>query len=146
MANLAIFSHSRARLTLRALKQAAPCPKSRTRALPGSLDPRPVFPVETIRPIGNALIKARTAAVQARQQQQSRAQHDLLILALHPIGTSQNPLPIRGDGRNFSCAARWSQLGRDPQGRNGSCEGRGSEAQGEGRKRRTHRKNSRRCR
>lgn len=46
--------------------------------VPGSLDPRPVFPAETIRPIENALIKARTAAVQAQQQQQSRAQQEMM--------------------------------------------------------------------
>ena len=44
----------------------------------GSLYPRPVFPAETIRPIGNALIKARTAAVQAQQQRQSRAQQEMM--------------------------------------------------------------------
>lgn len=46
--------------------------------VPGSLDPRPVFPAETIRPIENALIKARTAAVQAQQQQQSRTQQEMM--------------------------------------------------------------------
>lgn len=37
--------------------------------VPGSLDSRPVFPVEVTRSIENALIKARTAAVQLHQQQ-----------------------------------------------------------------------------
>ena len=41
--------------------------------VPGSMDTRPVFPVDVTRPIENALIKARTAAVQL-QQQQSRTQ------------------------------------------------------------------------
>ncbi|WEW61825.1 mRNA 3' end processing factor [Emydomyces testavorans] len=44
--------------------------------VPGSLDPRPVFPVEVTRSIENALIKARTAALhqqQARQQQELRS-------------------------------------------------------------------------
>nr|KMM63937.1 hypothetical protein CPAG_00289 [Coccidioides posadasii RMSCC 3488] len=44
--------------------------------VPGSLDPRPVFPVEITRTIENALIKARTAALQqqqARQQQEIRS-------------------------------------------------------------------------
>lgn len=45
--------------------------------VPGSLDPRPVFPVETTRPIENALIKARTLAVQ-QQQQQARTQQEML--------------------------------------------------------------------
>ena len=54
--------------------------------VPGSLDPRPVFPAETIRPIENALIKARTAAVQAQQQQQSRAQQEMMARS-RPIAT-----------------------------------------------------------
>ena len=41
--------------------------------VPGSLDSRPVFPVDVTRNIENALIKARTAAVQL-QQQQARVQ------------------------------------------------------------------------
>ena len=36
--------------------------------VPGSLDARPVFPLEVTRNIENALIKARTAAVQLQQQ------------------------------------------------------------------------------
>ncbi|QKX64318.1 uncharacterized protein TRUGW13939_11492 [Talaromyces rugulosus] len=36
--------------------------------VPGSLDPRPVFPVEVTRSIENALIKARTAALQQQRQ------------------------------------------------------------------------------
>ncbi|EEQ90576.1 hypothetical protein RJZ56_007650 [Blastomyces dermatitidis] len=43
--------------------------------VPGSLDTRPVFPVEITRSIENALIKARTAAL---QNQQARSQHDIL--------------------------------------------------------------------
>lgn len=45
--------------------------------VPGSLDKRPVFPPEVVRPIENALIKARTSALQA-QQEQMRNQHHLL--------------------------------------------------------------------
>ncbi|KAI9803951.1 MAG: hypothetical protein M1833_000232 [Piccolia ochrophora] len=41
--------------------------------VPGSLDTRPVFPPDVTRPIENALIRARTAAVQL-QQQQSKGQ------------------------------------------------------------------------
>lgn len=37
--------------------------------VPGSLDKRPVFPPEVTRNIENALIKARTAAIQLQQQQ-----------------------------------------------------------------------------
>jgi pre-mRNA cleavage complex 2 protein Pcf11 len=43
--------------------------------VPGSLDTRPVFPPEITRNIENALIKARTAAL---QQQQARSQQDVL--------------------------------------------------------------------
>jgi pre-mRNA cleavage complex 2 protein Pcf11 len=41
--------------------------------VPGSLDPRPVFPVEITRGIENALIKARTAALQQQQDVMSRS-------------------------------------------------------------------------
>lgn len=54
--------------------------------VPGSLDPRPVFPADTIRPIENALIKARTAAIQAQQQQQSRAHQEMMARA-RPMAT-----------------------------------------------------------
>ncbi len=37
--------------------------------VPGSLDSRPVFPPDVTRSIENALIKARTAAIQLQQQQ-----------------------------------------------------------------------------
>lgn len=46
--------------------------------VPGSMDPRPVFSAETTRPIENALIKARTAAIQQQQQQQARTQQELM--------------------------------------------------------------------
>ncbi|KAK4505022.1 hypothetical protein PRZ48_002985 [Zasmidium cellare] len=36
--------------------------------VPGSIDPRPVFPADTVRPIENALIKAKTAAIQHTRQ------------------------------------------------------------------------------
>jgi len=42
--------------------------------VPGSLDQRPVFPIDTIRPIKNALNKARSAAVERSQQEQARTQ------------------------------------------------------------------------
>ncbi|KAL8366127.1 hypothetical protein RB595_004751 [Gaeumannomyces hyphopodioides] len=45
--------------------------------VPGTLDTRPVFPPDTVRPIENALIKARTSALQA-QQEQMRSQQQLL--------------------------------------------------------------------
>lgn len=37
--------------------------------VPGSIDVRPVFPPEVTRPIETALIKARTSAIQAQQEQ-----------------------------------------------------------------------------
>ncbi|RYO78899.1 hypothetical protein DL766_003005 [Monosporascus sp. MC13-8B] len=45
--------------------------------IPGSIDPRPVFPPEVVRPIENALIKARTNALQA-QQERARGQQQIL--------------------------------------------------------------------
>lgn len=39
--------------------------------VPGSIDPRPVFPVDTVRPIENALIKAKTAALQSSRPPQA---------------------------------------------------------------------------
>jgi pre-mRNA cleavage complex 2 protein Pcf11 len=41
--------------------------------VPGSLDPRPVFSADVTRPIETALIKARTQALQAQHEQDSRA-------------------------------------------------------------------------
>ncbi|CAK7271759.1 mRNA 3' end processing factor [Sporothrix epigloea] len=45
--------------------------------VPGSVDPRPVFSLETTRPIENALIKARTSALQA-QHEHMRSEQQLL--------------------------------------------------------------------
>jgi pre-mRNA cleavage complex 2 protein Pcf11 len=41
--------------------------------VPGSLDPRPVFSADVTRPIETALIKARTQALQAQQEQDSKS-------------------------------------------------------------------------
>lgn len=73
--------------------------------VPGSLDPRPVFPAETIRPIENALIKARTAAVQAQQQQQSRAQQETMARG-RPMATPNpqwrnTPTPPQARGPSY---------------------------------------------
>lgn len=38
--------------------------------VPGSIDPRPVFPIETVRPIETALLKAKTAAIQHQRHVQ----------------------------------------------------------------------------
>ena len=45
--------------------------------VPGSIDTRPVFPPDVVRPIENALIKARTTALQV-QQESIRGQQALL--------------------------------------------------------------------
>ena len=70
--------------------------------VPGSLDPRPVFPVETTRPIENALIKARTLAVQ-QQQQQAKTQQEMLsrnrALATPSTMWRNTPTPPQSNGR-----------------------------------------------
>ena len=66
--------------------------------VPGSMDSRPVFPPDVTRSIDNALIKARTAAVQL-QQQQARNQQNLLVrrpgMATPPIPWRDTPTPPR---------------------------------------------------
>lgn len=62
--------------------------------VPGSLDTRPVFPAEITRSIENALIKARTAAL---QHQQARNQQEILGrnrgVATPPISWRNTPTP-----------------------------------------------------
>ncbi|KAI9716535.1 MAG: hypothetical protein M1812_005266 [Candelaria pacifica] len=62
--------------------------------VPGSMDTRPVFPVEVTRPIENALIKARTAFV---QQHHLKLQQEKLNLSRHaatpPVGWRNTPTP-----------------------------------------------------
>jgi pre-mRNA cleavage complex 2 protein Pcf11 len=60
--------------------------------VPGSMNSRPVFPTEVTRSIDNALIKARTAAVQMQQQQ---ARNDPLGRGrgIPPVQTP--PIPFR---------------------------------------------------
>lgn len=53
--------------------------------VPGSIDPRPVFPPDVTRGIENALIQARTAAVK-QQQQQARSQR-IFLPQVRPTGT-----------------------------------------------------------
>ncbi|KAL5338785.1 hypothetical protein BJX70DRAFT_365647 [Aspergillus crustosus] len=78
--------------------------------VPGSLDTRPVFPPDITRSIENALIKARTAAL---QQQQARGQPSGRVAT--PPGWTNTPTP-----RN---AARYPPA-NPPQGqRNGSANG-----------------------
>ncbi|KAL3418673.1 hypothetical protein PVAG01_10389 [Phlyctema vagabunda] len=61
--------------------------------VPGSIDTRPVFPPEVTRPIENALIKARTSAIQAHQEQ-LRSQQQLLSRGRASQGPYRNtPTP-----------------------------------------------------
>lgn len=46
-------------------------------AVPGSIDTRPVFPQEAVRPIENALLKAKTSMLRA-EQEHMRSQQQLL--------------------------------------------------------------------
>lgn len=55
--------------------------------VPGSTDPRPVFPPETTRPIETALIKYRTLAFQTAQQQQRQ-----YPIAPYPMTNSPYPM------------------------------------------------------
>ncbi|KAJ5169084.1 uncharacterized protein N7482_004678 [Penicillium canariense] len=64
--------------------------------VPGSLDTRPVFPPDVTRNIENALIKARTAAL---QQEQARGSRDVLIRGRGsgtPTGWVNSPTPPQG--------------------------------------------------
>lgn len=53
--------------------------------IPGSMEARPVFPVEIVRPIENALIKARTLFVQQAQQARSQSQRQTHALPPRPV-------------------------------------------------------------
>jgi pre-mRNA cleavage complex 2 protein Pcf11 len=85
--------------------------------VPGSMDSRPVFPVDVTRPIENALIKARTAAVQL-QQQQSRTQTGRI--SVPPRATPTPPggppfppgYPLRHGTNGSSLAAHHLQVRR----------------------------------
>lgn len=61
--------------------------------VPGSIDKNPVFPADVVRPIENALIKARTSALQA-QQEQMRSQSQLFNRGVRPGAPyRQTPTP-----------------------------------------------------
>ncbi|KAK8862445.1 mRNA cleavage factor complex component pcf11 [Apiospora arundinis] len=62
--------------------------------IPGSIDTRPVFPPDVTRPIENALIKARTSAMQA-QQQHYRNEQQLLGRGRPMAQQPQPPVPYR---------------------------------------------------
>ncbi|KAK4698004.1 hypothetical protein P7C71_g163, partial [Lecanoromycetidae sp. Uapishka_2] len=72
--------------------------------VPGSLDPRPVFSADTTRPIDNALIKARTAAIQQQQQQHLRAQQETMrsrtIAPPNPQWRG-TPTPPQANGQHY---------------------------------------------
>ncbi|KAI9670144.1 MAG: hypothetical protein M1817_004481 [Caeruleum heppii] len=100
--------------------------------VPGSLDPRPVFPPEVTRTIENALIKARTAAVQLQQQQVraqiGRSSTPYRSTPTPPTGTpvplAQN-LPIAqhqvAHATNFQSQARTTSPYATTQGANGAA-------------------------
>jgi pre-mRNA cleavage complex 2 protein Pcf11 len=46
--------------------------------VPGSIDTRPVFPIEVTKPIETALIKARTLALQAQQEYARSSQQSMM--------------------------------------------------------------------
>ena len=72
--------------------------------IPGSMEARPVFPLDIVRPIENALIKARTVFVQ-QQQQQAKSQRQFHALPPRPAVTASpqpwlnSPTPSQIDHR-----------------------------------------------
>lgn len=90
--------------------------------VPGSLDPRPVFPVDITRSIENALIKARTAALQHQQRNQPQ---DVLARGRNsatPPSWTHTPTPPQGAQHRYPSAG--SQAGHSI---NGLVQGHGSE-------------------
>ena len=65
--------------------------------VPGSIDIRPVFPPEVTRPIENALIKARTSAVQAHQEKMRSQQQNMG--RGHPLPSQYRATPPPGVGQ-----------------------------------------------
>ena len=72
--------------------------------VPGSLDPRPVFLPDITRPIENALIKARTAAIQQQQHQQSKNQQEAMrarpVIVPNPQWRN-TPTPPQANGQYY---------------------------------------------
>lgn len=60
--------------------------------VPGSIEARPVFAPDVVRPIENALIKARTSALQA-QQENFRTQQQFLSRGRAPVPYRETPTP-----------------------------------------------------
>ena len=70
--------------------------------VPGSLDPRSVFPPETVRPIENALIKAKTAALQSSRQVQTQPQPEYRNTPTPPQYSGRfNVPPSQGQGQPY---------------------------------------------
>ncbi|KAI9811022.1 MAG: Phosphate metabolism transcription protein [Thelocarpon impressellum] len=83
--------------------------------VPGSLDSRPVFPVDVTRTIENALIKARTAAVQL-QQQQAKGQPGRAGIPYGGRSTPPNAPPgSRPGDRNVQQQPQLAPQGYHPQ-------------------------------
>lgn len=60
--------------------------------VPGSMDTRPVFPPETVRPIENALMRARAAAVPQKDAIHRRALPNITPHVNFPMNTPMMPL------------------------------------------------------
>ncbi|CAK7223709.1 mRNA 3' end processing factor [Sporothrix curviconia] len=85
--------------------------------VPGSVDPRPVFSPETTRPIENALIKARTSALQA-QHEHMRNEQQLLGRGRPTSATPyrETPTPPNQGGRpGFPLQGPHGQQQQPPQ-------------------------------
>lgn len=63
--------------------------------VPGSMDPRPVFPPDTVRPIENALMKAKTAVLQNQRYAQPVYRNTPT-----PPQYGHQPIPAPGYGQN----------------------------------------------
>ncbi|KAL1861627.1 mRNA 3' end processing factor [Diaporthe australafricana] len=66
--------------------------------VPGSIDKNPVFSPDVVRPIENALIKARTSALQAHQEQM-RTQHQLFGRGGRPVAAPHRNTPTPPNAR-----------------------------------------------
>lgn len=63
--------------------------------VPGSIDTRPVFPVEVTRPIETALIRARTSAIQAEQERARNSAQPQLNRVRPGTATGMASVPYR---------------------------------------------------
>ncbi|KAI9836246.1 MAG: hypothetical protein M1819_001583 [Sarea resinae] len=91
--------------------------------VPGSMDTRPVFPAEITRTIENALIKAKTAAVQ-QQQQQAKSQQELFgrgrSTATPPVTWRNTPTPPQNLSRFAPPSKPPGYVSQSPYGTNGT--------------------------